>query len=877
MARFMKVRNKSELDALINTVTKNKNILKQEITEEALGKEMAAAEAKKQQAPITEELQNVVKKFDSLFSETAATQPHSFTKPQTRNILQDTLIAIQNNAPLFKEITKQIRKSNNDQIQQLAKNNTLIKELTKKMNLVQRNINQTTLKTIDVVTTIETLSNILETDNNEILRLLQENVNAGTEIVTELKASAGPHDLNRNDKRPPSSGSSPTYTSILEDLAPDTDEDDANYQDADDNLELNLDAFNALINSSSTASKKPPSSSLSNPTGISPTHTDGITQTPDKSSADDSQIKSEEEQRAENEKDALNVITDKIIVKPTDEEKEDTQELTPVYFFNNLSPQQKLPQNRISSLLYELKNPNVKNGHEIFNELHYLETQKKMPEVKTKTHWNETFNGTDQEKLKQWMKEVIPSIISFYINAGQIKNNADAKFPVIKSFLDVINMSPGDFIRNGDIPTKKNFLKYLGYGSKNISRLNKSTVETQVDNEISAYVIQINEQRSPRIFANTRGPTSKTPSSSSPTPDLSGNLSQNIPRKINTVDFHEDQKFIDKFPIIVNFMKQHKITPSKPTLKTISQEDRHNVAQQLAGKNTTYYKSGMTLQQANRIILNWIKEYGNYKADPAGWSRNPSKLSDSDDEEPKSSTSSTPYNNPPSIGHGIVQPNKVYDPYKMSGDGIFGAVKIDVPKLKRGVLHAYKKGKQIAYQDIPYDLHELLTKKYNPRKKYDPNAVQLFQKLFKHSEMPITSTNSAKFKHILSSIGSGMEGTGQIWDPLTNLVVRNAINSGNASRAQKGLSQVDTPEWAKGNFRPTGQGMNKTQCGNIKVFSDPEEVMTRLNILFGECHAGNTNKEVKNEIGELLDWLLKNGEIHEKGYKDLLEACEIND
>src|SRR4051794_29427959 len=86
----------------------------------------------------------------------------------------------------------------------------------------------------------------------------------------------------------------------------------------------------------------------------------------------------------------------------------------------------------------------------------------------------------------------------------------------------------------------------------------------------------------------------------------------------------------------------------------------------------------------------------------------------------------------------------------MTADGTFGSIKINPQNLQRLMLTANKGKKRICHQPCDYNLLELLTKRYNPKKTYSPQSMDLFRKLIRHAEVPIKSTNAGKFKHIIS-------------------------------------------------------------------------------------------------------------------------------
>ena len=120
---------------------------------------------------------------------------------------------------------------------------------------------------------------------------------------------------------------------------------------------------------------------------------------------------------------------------------------------------------------------------------------------------------------------------------------------------------------------------------------------------------------------------------------------------------------------------------------------------------------------------------------------------------------------------------------------------------------------------------ELLTKRYNNRKKYDPDALELFSKLLAHADLPIQSVNAGKFKKFVNKKQDG------------------------------------------GCACENGSG--------IMVYSNPDEVATRLHVLMGERAAGNDSPNIQNEISQLVDWLKKNDHISDGDHKSLMHASGL--
>ena len=102
------------------------------------------------------------------------------------------------------------------------------------------------------------------------------------------------------------------------------------------------------------------------------------------------------------------------------------------------------------------------------------------------------------------------------------------------------------------------------------------------------------------------------------------------------------------------------------------------------------------------------------------------------------------------IGTGHTQPKR--NAYKISSGGKYGNLIIDVPKLM-GQLHlvAKKDGNKVLDKKVDFDTLDLLTKRFNSKKKYSDLSKMIFNELNKLSEIPI-HRSSKKY----SKIGSGI-------------------------------------------------------------------------------------------------------------------------
>ena len=102
-------------------------------------------------------------------------------------------------------------------------------------------------------------------------------------------------------------------------------------------------------------------------------------------------------------------------------------------------------------------------------------------------------------------------------------------------------------------------------------------------------------------------------------------------------------------------------------------------------------------------------------------------------------------------GKGIyTQPKR--NAYKISSSGRYGSLIIDIPKLM-GQLHliATKNNDKVFDKKVDFDTLDLLTKRFNSKKKYSDLSKMIFNELNKLSEIPI-HRSSKKY----SKIGSGI-------------------------------------------------------------------------------------------------------------------------
>ena len=102
------------------------------------------------------------------------------------------------------------------------------------------------------------------------------------------------------------------------------------------------------------------------------------------------------------------------------------------------------------------------------------------------------------------------------------------------------------------------------------------------------------------------------------------------------------------------------------------------------------------------------------------------------------------------LGTGYLQPKR--NAYKVQNGGQYGNLVIDVPKLIGQLrLLAKKDGKPVIDKLVDFDTIDLLTKRFNSKKKYSDLSKMVFSELNKLSEIPV-HRSSKKF----SKLGSGV-------------------------------------------------------------------------------------------------------------------------
>ena len=101
-------------------------------------------------------------------------------------------------------------------------------------------------------------------------------------------------------------------------------------------------------------------------------------------------------------------------------------------------------------------------------------------------------------------------------------------------------------------------------------------------------------------------------------------------------------------------------------------------------------------------------------------------------------------------GSGYTQPKR--NAYKISSSGKYSGLMIDIPKLMGQLrLVATKDKRKVMDKKVDFDTIDLLTKRFNSKKKYSDIAKMVFDELNQLSEIPIHKS-SKKFK----KLGSGV-------------------------------------------------------------------------------------------------------------------------
>ena len=150
--------------------------------------------------------------------------------------------------------------------------------------------------------------------------------------------------------------------------------------------------------------------------------------------------------------------------------------------------------------------------------------------------------------------------------------------------------------------------------------------------------------------------------------------------------------------------------------------------------------------------------------------------------------------------------------YKISQRGQYGGLVLDLPKLY-GHLNvvAHKNGQKVHDKQADFDTLDLLTKRFNSKKKYSELARSVFNDLNRLSEIPIHRTSKQ-----YSKLGSG-----------------------------------------------------------VVYYNNPQDLLSRLELLGGSMSAGNDSSDVREEFTNIVHLLNKLNVINNKQMNDLLKEYLI--
>ena len=159
------------------------------------------------------------------------------------------------------------------------------------------------------------------------------------------------------------------------------------------------------------------------------------------------------------------------------------------------------------------------------------------------------------------------------------------------------------------------------------------------------------------------------------------------------------------------------------------------------------------------------------------------------------------------VGTGIYTQKK-RNAYKISQNGQYGGLVIDLPKLYGHLkVVAHKNGQKVYDKQADFDTLDLLTKRFNNKKKYSELARSVFNDLNRLSEIPIHRT-SKKY----SKLGSG-----------------------------------------------------------VVYYNNPQDLLSRLELLGGSMSAGNDSNDVREEFVNIAHMLNKLKVINNKQMNGIIK------
>ena len=166
---------------------------------------------------------------------------------------------------------------------------------------------------------------------------------------------------------------------------------------------------------------------------------------------------------------------------------------------------------------------------------------------------------------------------------------------------------------------------------------------------------------------------------------------------------------------------------------------------------------------------------------------------------------------PKYMGEGIYTQKK-RNAYKISQNGQYGGLVIDLPKLQGQLkVTAHKNGQKVYDKQADFDTLDLLTKRFNNKKNYSELARSVFSDLNRLSKIPIHRTSKT-----YSKLGSG-----------------------------------------------------------AVYYNNPKDLLSRLELLGGSMSAGNNSSDVREEFVKIVHRLNKLNVINNKQVNDLIKEYLI--
>ena len=164
-------------------------------------------------------------------------------------------------------------------------------------------------------------------------------------------------------------------------------------------------------------------------------------------------------------------------------------------------------------------------------------------------------------------------------------------------------------------------------------------------------------------------------------------------------------------------------------------------------------------------------------------------------------------------GNGRKYNQQKRNAYKINNQQ-YGGLMIDTNKLMNNmVLDVAKNGQKIYETQVDKSTIDLLTKRFNVKKHYSPLARQVFN----------TLNNLANIKPHTSSMKSKLRG-----------------------------------------------------MGNVMYYTDPDQLMERLSLISASRAGGNTNMTLRNESYQIIDELLKKGDIDKSQYDKYIIKYQLD-